>query len=564
MRLVRLFLDRTFHGGDESGAGEIDLSLGLVLTLLALPGALYSTLLFEKYSTLLLWMRGQQNFDPVAATVPDEYFFVVLSMVVTGVVAVWRWDSIFPDCRDYMNLVPLPISTRMIFLANLTAIFCLAGVLAIDVNAASGLLYPLAASSGQETFRYVAQLAGTHALTVLLASLFSFLAIFAIVGVLMAALPSMVFRRISIYLRSLIIVFLIGLLSTSFAIPSLIDKLPHTSVRFLPSIWFLGLSQLVHGSANRELSILGWLSLKGLAFAFVSAMAAYAVSYRTYFAQIPEVADTNAVGSHGSVSWFFAKCDRLLLRTPFQQAGYRFVLTTLYRSERHSLVLAGFAGLAIVVASQVLFAAFGGGAFSLGGMPSAQALSIPLIFVYSILLGLRLAFEVPADLQANWIFRLTVAKNSTECIPLARIIMLTFVIPVVALAIPAYGFLWGWAISAIHAVVVTLSSLVLAQILLVGYRKVPFTCSYPPFRNSAIVMVLGYVLGFFVFVVFISNLEYRALLNPVYAIPLVLMGPAAWYLASLFGETIADVDKQIIFDEHPPVAFDLLNLEQRS
>ena len=88
VRLVRLFLDRTFHGGDESGAAEVDLSLGLVLSLLALPGALYSALLFEKYSTLLLWMRGQRNFDPVAATVPDEYFFIVLSMVVTGAVAV--------------------------------------------------------------------------------------------------------------------------------------------------------------------------------------------------------------------------------------------------------------------------------------------------------------------------------------------------------------------------------------------------------------------------------------------------------------------------------------------
>ncbi len=71
-RLVRLFLDRTFHGGDESGAGEVDLSMGLVLSLLALPGALYSLLLFEKYSTLLLWMRGQHNFDPVAAPCPTN------------------------------------------------------------------------------------------------------------------------------------------------------------------------------------------------------------------------------------------------------------------------------------------------------------------------------------------------------------------------------------------------------------------------------------------------------------------------------------------------------------
>ena len=138
VRLVRLFLARTLHGGDESGVGEVDLSLGLVLSLLALPGALYSTLLFEKYSTLLLWMRGQYNFDPVAAKVPDEYFFIVLSMVVTGAVAVWRWDSIFPDRRDYVNLVPLPVSTKVIFLANLPAILCLAGALAVDVHAGNG------------------------------------------------------------------------------------------------------------------------------------------------------------------------------------------------------------------------------------------------------------------------------------------------------------------------------------------------------------------------------------------------------------------------------------------
>ena len=565
MRLVRLFLDRTFHGGDGSGGSEVDLSLGLVLSLLALPGALYSILLFEKYSTLLLWMRGQHNFDPVAATVPDEYFFVVLSMVVTGAVAVWRWDSVFPDRRDYMNLVPLPISTRVIFLANLTAILCLAAVLAVDVNAASAFLYPLAASSGQETFRYVAQLAATHLVTVLLASVFSFLAIFAIVGVLMAVLPYAIFRRISIYLRSLILVVLVGLLSTSFAIPLMIDQLPKTSIRFLPSVWFLGLSQLIHGSANLELANLGWASLKGLGFVLVTAMAAYAVSYRTYFARIPEVGDLNSRALHKTISRLFPIFDRMFLHTPFQRAGYRFAMATLSRSELHSLVVAGFAGLAFVVSSQVLYDSLSDGGLNPGGLPSAEVLSVPLIFAYCIVLGLRLAFDVPADIQANWIFRLAAAKNSSQCIPLARRIMLTFVLSwVVACALPVYAYLWGWAVAGIHVVVVTVLSFVLVDILLVGYRKVPFTCSYPPFREFAILRVLWCVLGFFAFVVFISNLESRALSHPLYTIPLVLLGSAAWYVASIFSETIADVDRQLIFDETTHVPFELLDLEQRS
>ena len=114
-----------FEEAELQKTTELDLSIGLILALLALPGAFYSLFLLEKYSTLLQWMHGQKELDPLAGALPDEYFFIVLSMVVTGVVAVWRWDSIFPDRRDYANLVPLPISLRSIFLANLAAILVL-------------------------------------------------------------------------------------------------------------------------------------------------------------------------------------------------------------------------------------------------------------------------------------------------------------------------------------------------------------------------------------------------------------------------------------------------------
>ena len=42
-------------------------------------------------------------------------------MTVTGAIAVWRWDAIFPDRRDYMNMAHLPVATRTIFFANLLA-----------------------------------------------------------------------------------------------------------------------------------------------------------------------------------------------------------------------------------------------------------------------------------------------------------------------------------------------------------------------------------------------------------------------------------------------------------
>jgi hypothetical protein len=567
-RLVRLFVDRIFHGGGEAEGDDLDLGMGLVLSLLALPGLFYSIFLFDKYGSLLQWLRGQRNFDPLAAAMPDEYFFIVLSMVVTGTVAVWRWDSIFPDRRDYANLVALPISTGMIFLANLAAIIFLTLLLALDVNAASAVLFPAVVSGSQIALSYLAQFAAIHALVVVLASIFSFFAVLATVGVLMFALPSDVFRRISLYVRGLIIVSLLTLLSTSFGVPTLIEQLPrtpHSFIRFLPSVWFLGLCQLLRGKAQAELAMLGSMATIGLICVTLVAIAAYALSYRRCFIRIPENLDITPERNRGSASWLFSILDRTVLKTQFQRAGYRFVMKTLFRSERHGLVLGGFLALGFVMASQVLFAEFNGKTIAAARVPSAALLSIPFILCYCILVGLRSVFDIPTDLRANWIFRLSLGKSAHECIPLARKILLTFILPwVVTVALPVSVYLWGWATALVHTALLIIWSLLLASILLVRFRKVPFTCSYPPFRDSAMVVAFSYVLGSFAFVVLTSRLEYWALLNPVWMVSFVLIIAGAWYALHRFRQETLEIDKLLIFEERQPLAFEVLDLDQWS
>src|SRR5215469_16170915 len=145
-RLLQLFVERIFRGGGDADAEGLDLGVGLVLTLLAMPGGFVSVFLFDKYGSLLQWLRGQLNVDPLLIAFRDEYFFIVLSMTVTGAVAVWRWDAIFPDRRDYINLAHLPVSTRNIFFANLMAVLFLVSLVALDVNAASCVLFPMVVS----------------------------------------------------------------------------------------------------------------------------------------------------------------------------------------------------------------------------------------------------------------------------------------------------------------------------------------------------------------------------------------------------------------------------------
>ena len=50
-RMVQLFVDRIFRGGGDSDTEGLDLGVGLVLTLLAMPGGFVSILLFDKYGT---------------------------------------------------------------------------------------------------------------------------------------------------------------------------------------------------------------------------------------------------------------------------------------------------------------------------------------------------------------------------------------------------------------------------------------------------------------------------------------------------------------------------------
>ena len=158
------------------------------------------------------WLRGISNVDVLQAALPDEYFFIVLSMVVTGAVAVWRWDAIFPDRRDYINLVPLPIPTRTIFSANLVAVVFLAGLVALDVNAMSCILFPAVVAATQLKFLFFVKFAIIHAIGVLLASIFSFFAVFSLLGLLMALLPPSTFRRLSAYARGVVVVYLVTLL----------------------------------------------------------------------------------------------------------------------------------------------------------------------------------------------------------------------------------------------------------------------------------------------------------------------------------------------------------------
>jgi hypothetical protein len=133
-----------------------------------------------------------------------------------------------------------------------------------------------------------------------------------------------------------------------------------------------------------------------------------------------------------------------------------------------------------------------------------------------LVLGLRLAFELPAALPANWIFRSTLPCLEHETVWIGRHIMLAFLTPLVLL--PTLGlFSWraGFEVAMLHTLYVLALSLCLIEILLSGYRKIPFTCLMPSFRENLLFRCLLQLLGFIAFTRGGAGLEHWMLLEPV-------------------------------------------------
>jgi hypothetical protein len=563
-RIVQLFVDRIFRGGGDADTEGLDLGVGLVLTLLAMPGGFVSLFLLNKYGTFLQWLRGATNVDPLAIALPDEYFFLVLSMTVTGAVAVWRWDAIFPDRRDYMNLVPLPISTRTIFFANLVAVLFLVGLIAVDVNAASCILFPMVVGATQTKFLFFLKFAMVHAVGVVLASVFAFFAVFSVLGLLMAVLPARAFKRFSTYIRGIVVVYLVALLCTTFAVPNSLRRAgPVPAWTYLmPSCWFLGLCQSLRGRAGPGLMELSRLALPGVAAVVAIALCAYAVGYQRHFVRIAEIADATAAARNPRTWRLGTLLDRLVLRTPFQRGCFRFVYRTLLRSEAHRLVLTAIGGLSLVLASQALMDAFANAKSWRQAALSANALSIPFIISFLVVVGLRLVFEIPAELRSNWIFQLMLDRDGEECEPLARKVILTLLLPgLLAITFPVYVDLEGWRVACLHTLLVTTWTVLLTNVVLIRFRKLPFTCTLPLFKQHSFVTLLSVCFGFLLYATSTPEFEASALAEPARMIGLIPVAAVAWYIPHHLAKSTIDIERKLIFEESPTHAFETLGLE---
>ncbi len=207
--------------------------------------------------------------------------------------------------------------------------------------------------------------------------------------------------------------------------------------------WFLGLSVWVAGPHRDLLAVMAGDAVAAVAGVVMLAVAVYVLPAPATARRVIE-ARTSA-RTHRVGAWLTALASRLVL-TRSSRAQLVFTLRSLARSPRHQIAIASWLGLALGVGGVRLMAAQVRGRPLALDVPADYLVSLPLVLTFFLVGGLRAAFALPTDVQANWTFRLIASHAPASCIAAMRAALwLLAVMPVSALAVLVGGWQWGWA-----------------------------------------------------------------------------------------------------------------------
>jgi hypothetical protein len=186
------------------------------------------------------------------------------------------------------------------------------------------------------------------------------------------------------------------------------------------------------------------------------------------------------------------------------------------------------------------------------GWSAGGLLAVPLTLSFFVVSGLRAAFNLPAELRANWIFQVCETEDRMVHIGAVRkwIVVMGIAPLFVALA-PIELVFRGWRPALIHLSFALLLSLVLLNLLLVWFRKIPFTCSYFPGKTSMAVMFFVYLAGFSVYAWTMADLEQRLLSNSAELAIFYASGALVLYLLWWLERRELGVDDALIYEDEP-------------
>jgi hypothetical protein len=101
----------------------------------------------------------------------------------------------------------------------------------------------------------------------------------------------------------------------------------------------------------------------------------------------------------------------------------------------------------------------------------------------------------------------------------------------------------------LHSAVFAACTIALVELLLLRFRKIPFTCSYPPFQSHSALVFVAYLFSFAIFSSYLPDLELWSLANPWRAIVFIPLVSVILLGVHFYRKQMLDMDKHLIFEE---------------
>jgi hypothetical protein len=481
--LLRRTLHRRLFEGELAQEGrDHSEMIPWVLPLLIAPPTLITFWLFPKYA--LVVDLTPQLFDQ--ASRGDRLFFIGYSMVAVALLTVLTWNALFPDCRDASVLGALPVRGRTVAAAKLTVLASFLLAMAAILNLPSALGFALASGMSKNAGVAIGYLFA-HLLSTLSAGAFAAFSLLTLGTLVRILRPGAPLAPLSSAIQlTLFIVLVEGLLF----LPGFLAEIDGTEpcltgvveASWVPPLWYLGLYEVLLGSRDASCESFATLGIAAVGVLPVLGVGLYAASYRAIARGFVEIRRAPVRG--WKIRAAIAKWAGSLLTDPVERSTLEFVLKTTARSEQHRLLVTLYLALSLsvivtVAAGRIL------GRFELYPFePTVPLLALPLVLSFVTLTGLRLLFTKPTALDANWVFRLAESRGKTSYRLGIQKAMLLTLAPIAVVTMPLYGILWGFTPAVRHTLFWFLMAMAHCEGLLIGFRRIPFTCSCTPGRTN--------------------------------------------------------------------------------
>ena len=180
---------------------------------------------------------------------------------------------------------------------------------------------------------------------------------------------------------------------------------------------------------------------------------------------------------------------------PKSVAIFRFSGNILARSATHRLFLATYWSVGIAIGMLTTVTVSNGHV----GLSPDGLRGFPLLVRYFFVVsGFRAAFQFPAELASNWLFRITEERWAEKSRRASRKrVLASGLLPALLLALPfEMSWRWGGSTGLFHMAFQLATGALLIEVLFWSFDKVPFTCSYFPGTVNLALLSGIYLYGF--------------------------------------------------------------------